>query len=414
MTATNRRNPTRILANTAWFVGATCLLLTSPGVPFTRAATPSAETLLAPWITWDRATDHVVSAPGDIGAAYPRARQLSNGEILLAYHAGETVGDFGSRVVLRHSRDGGATWYHTQTVDGPNERGYWGFCNPDFVELGGGRLLLVSAARARAAPFSRDVTLSECQHGGLRVRFSADYGATWGPPRLLAAGRGRLWEPSVVRLPTGELQIFYACESPYLLSGGSNQGIECIRSTDDGRTWTPPVVVTAERGCRNGMPATLALPNGHVLCAQEVVGMATSPWIVDTLHGAVQSFRLAQDQYDFGAAPFLARGPDGGTLLAFHSQARQTPAFKLLGGSWLFSDIFVQRGDAAARGFGPAYSPWPTMADRTGAFFPSLLVLRDGSVVALASFISVQPDQSTRTVVRWIKGRLSAASPPAE
>ena len=291
--------------------------------------------------------------------------------------------------------------------------GYWGFCNPDFVELGGGRLLLVSAARARAAPFSRDITLSECQRGGLRVRFSADYGATWGPPRLLAAGRGRLWEPSVVRLPGGELQIFYACESPLILSGGSSQGIECIRSTDDGRTWTPPVLVAAERGCRNGMPATLALPNGHVLCGQEVVGMATSPWLADTLQGQVKNFRLAQDRYDFGAAPFLARGPDGGTLLAFHSQCRQTPAFKLLGGSWLFSDVFVQRGDAAGRDFGPASSPWPTMADRTGAFFPSLLVLRDGSVVALASFISIQPDNSTRTNVRWIKGRLTAPTSSA-
>ena len=363
------------------------------------------------WIEWDRASDHVVSAPGDLGAAYPRARQLSNGEILLAYHAGESVGDFGSRVILRHSRDGGATWYRTQEIDGPDERGFWGFCNPDFVELAPGRLMLVSAARAKAAPFSRDIPLSESQRGGLRVRFSADYGATWGPPRMLAAGRGRLWEPSIVRLPGGELQIFYACESAAVLAVGGNQGIECIRSTDGGRSWTNPVLVTAERGCRNGMPAALALANGHVLCGQEVVGMATSPWIVDTLHGQVQGFRLAQDRYDFGAAPFLARGPDGGTLLIFHSQYRQTPAFKRLNGSWLFSDICVQRGDAAARDFGPASSPWLAMEERQGAFFPSLLVLRDGSVVALASFISVQPDHSSRTHIRWIKGRLTAPLP---
>ena len=408
-----RQSQVRTPATAGWLVGTCFLVLLAFDLLPAQAATPGAETPLAPWITWDHATDHVVSAPGDTGAAYPRARQLSNGEILLAYHAGESVGNFGNRVILRHSRDGGATWYRTQQVDGPGERGYWGFCNPDFIELGGGRLLLVSAARAKAAPFSRDGTLSECQRGGLRVRFSADYGATWGPPRLLAAGRGRLWEPSAVRLPGGEVQIFYACESPLILSGGSSQGIECIRSTDEGRTWTPPVLVAAERGCRNGMPATLALPDGHVLCGQEVVGMATSPWLVDTFQGKVQSFRLAQDRYDFGAAPFLARGPDGGTLLAFHSQVRQTPAFKLLGGSWLFSDVFVQRGDAGARSFGPASSPWPAMADRTGAFFPSLLVLRDGAVVALASFISIQPDNSTRTTIRWIKGRMTTPISPA-
>ena len=406
MRSENRRMQSLLFA-------ATLAVLAACSPPSAHAAPPPADTPLAPWIEWDRTTDHVVSAPGDRGAAYPRARQLSNGEILLAYHAGESVGDFGNRVVLRHSRDGGRTWYRTQEIDGPNERGFWGFCNPDFLELAPGRLLLVSAARARAAPFSRDIPLSECQRGGLRVRFSDDSGHTWGPPRLLAAGRGRLWEPSVVRLPGGELQIFYACESPLILSGGANQGIECIRSTDDGRTWTNPVLVTAERGCRNGMPATLALSNGHVLCGQEVVGMATSPWLVDTLHGVVQNFRLAQDRYDFGAAPFLARAPDGGTLLAFHSQYKQTPAFKLLNGSWLFSDICVQRGDAGARNFGPASNPWPMVADQTGAFFPSLLVLRDGAVVALASFISVQPDHSTRTVVRWIKGHLTTPNPPA-
>ena len=380
--------------------------------PSGRAADPGAETSSS-WIEWDRSSDHVVSVPGDTGAAYPRARQLSNGEILLAYHAGESVGNFGSRVVLRRSRDGGATWDRTQEIDGPGERGYWGFCNPDLLELSPGRVLLVSAARAKAAPFARDIPLSESQRGGLRVRFSSDYGATWGPPRTLAAGRGRLWEPSVVRLPGGELQIFYACESAAVLAAGANQGIECIRSTDDGRTWTPPVLVTAERGCRNGMPATLALADGHVLCGQEVVGMATSPWIVDTLHGRVQNFRLAQDRYDFGAAPFLARGPDGGTLLIFHSQYRQTPAFKGMDGSWLFSDVCVQRGDAGARNFGPASNPWPTMEDQQGAFFPSLLVLRNGAVVALASFISVRPDHSTQTNIRWIKGRLSERVPAA-
>ena len=195
-----------------------------------------------------------------------------------------------------------------------------------------------------------------------------------------------------------------------MLAAGANQGIECIRSTDDGRTWTNPVLVTAERGCRNGMPATLALANGHVVCGQEVVGMATSPWLVDTLHGRVQSFRLAQDRYDFGAAPFLARGPDGGTLLIFHSQYRQTPAFKGLNGSWLFSDICVQQGDAEARNFGPASNPWPAMEERSGAFFPSLLVLHDGSVAALASFISLRSDGSPRTTIRWIKGRMTGPS----
>ena len=50
------------------------------------------------WVEWDRASDRVVSAARDTGAAYPRARQLSNGEILLTYHHGDGPGNCGSRV----------------------------------------------------------------------------------------------------------------------------------------------------------------------------------------------------------------------------------------------------------------------------------------------------------------------------
>ena len=210
-----------------------------------------------------------------------------------------------------------------------------------------------------------------------------------------------------MRLPGGELQIFYANESPDLQEEGASQCIEVIRSVDDGRTWTAPRLVSEQRDCRPGMPTTLALGNGHVVCGQEVVGLKTSPWIFDTLRGQVQGHYLAQDRYDFGAAPFLARASDGSTLLAFHSQCRQASGLKHVSGGWLLSDIFVQRGDAQATHFGPASSPWPTADTLAGAFFPSLMVLRDGTVVVMASFMTVHPNRTTSTVVRWIKGRIT-------
>jgi hypothetical protein len=363
----------------------------------------------APWIEWDRTTERVVSAPSDTGAAYPRARQLSNGEILLAYHHGAGLGDYGAGVTLRKSRDGGSSWYQTQEVEGPREKGFWGFSNPDFIELGQGRLMLVSSARGKPDPRSEDPFLSEGQHSGLRVRFSDNYGSTWGPPRLIAAGRGRVWEPSIVRLPDGELEIFYANESPFLEDEGATQCIESIRSADEGQTWSAPTLISEQAGCRNGMPAALTLANGHVVCGEEVVGLGTSPWLADTLHGQTRNFHLAQDQYDFGAAPFLARAPDGGTLLAFHSQCLQASTFKRLSMSWMFSQIYVQHGDAEAGNFGPASCPWPAIGMPTGAFFPSLMVLKSGTLVAMASFITIHPDRTTSTVVRWIKGRMLAA-----
>ena len=358
------------------------------------------------WVAWDRASDRVVSAARDTGAACPKARQLSDGEVVLVYHHGENYGNCGSRVTVRRSHDNGATWFQSQEVEGP-ERGFWGFSNPDLVELGHGRLLLVTAARGKADPDSRDPFLDECRRSGLRVRFSDDFGMTWGPPRMITAGHGRVWEPAVVRLPSGELQIFFAVESLAMMTNGSTQCIEFIRSTDGGQKWSAPELISRESGCRNGVPNVLAAANGHVLCAQEVVGLANSPWIVDTLQGKVLRYGLAQTGYEFGGAPFLARAPDGGTLLAFHSQCRQSAYLKHFAGAWLFSDIFVQRGDAEGRSFGPASAPWPTVNELSGAFFPSLLVLKDGTLLAMASFIRANPDHTSVTAVRAVKGRLS-------
>lgn len=393
------------LSRTGIFLLVFLALRVVPGI----VAQPANGTPASPsWVEWDRKTERVVSAANENGAAAPRARQLSNGEILLAYHHGEALGNCGSRVTLRRSRDGGNTWYQTQEVDGPREKGFWGFSNPDFIELGKGRLMLVSAARGKADPSSSDGFISECRHSGLRVRFSNDYGVTWGSPRMIAAGRGRVWEPSIARLPDGELEIFYANESPDLQVEGSTQCIESIRSADGGQSWSNPTLVSEQRDCRNGMPAALTLGNGHVVCAQEVVGLATSPWVADTLRGRTQQYRLAQNRYEFGAAPFLARAPDGTTLLAFHSQCQQAASFKQLAGSWLFSQIYVERGDAEANHFGPASCPWPPAEGLAGAFFPSLMVLNDGTLVAMASFITVHPDHTATTVVRWIQGRMTA------
>ena len=320
------------------------------------------------------------------------------------------MGNCGSRVTLRKSRDGGATWYQTQEVERPEGKIFWGFSNPDFIELGKGRLMLVSAARGKADPRSRNGFLSECEHSGLRLRFSDNYGVTWGAPRMIAGGQGRIWEPSIVRLSDEELEIFYAIEAPALMAEGSTQCIESIRSLDGGQSWSAPSLISQQPGGRNGVPAPLVLSNGHVVCAQEVVGLATSPWIVDTFHGQARDYWLAQDQYEFGGAPFLTRAPDGSTLLIFHSQCRQASFLKRLPGSWLLSDIFVQRGDPEASHFGPASCPWPTVNGLAGAFFPSLMVMNGRTLVALASFITVHPDHTSSTVVRWIKGRMTTAS----
>lgn len=360
----------------------------------------------ADWIQWDRATDKVVSHT-DKAAAYPRAKRLSNGEILLGYHHGGGLGDYGTWVTLRKSRDNGASWYSTRDVEGPEGEDFWGFSNVDFVELGKGRVLLVTAGRGKALP-GQPQFQSECERSELRLRFSDDYGDTWGSPIALSHGRGRLWEPTVVRLPDGELEIYYANESLDLqVNGRLDQRIEVIRSRDDGLTWSAPVEVSQHRGSRNGMPAAIVLKNGRVAVAQEMVRETYSPWITQNLDGRPVGEYIAQRRYSFGAAPFLLNGPSNTTLLAFHSGFQKPPAPANASLPWMFTYVWVQLGNAEAGDFGPASRPWPDIGPRSGTFFPSLLLKDEHTVVALASFITQADDDSSRTEVRWIEGKLT-------
>jgi BNR repeat-like domain len=365
--------------------------------------------LAADWITWDRTTDRVVSHT-DKAAAYPRARRLSNGDILLGYHHGGGAGEYGTWVTLRRSRDGGKTWTDTRDIDGPEEPQFWGFSNVDFVELGdGGDMLFVTAARGKAEPGKASVFLSECERSELRLRFSHDYGVTWGSPISVARGRGRVWEPSLVRLPNGELEVYYACEAPDLRKAGrQNQRIEVMCSLDHGRTWTEPAEVSQHPGMRNGMPAAIVLANGKVACAQEMVGDKVSPWISFTHRGKRVEETVAQRAHGFGAAPALLRTPDDSVLLAFHSGFQKSPAPAGALVPWMFTSVWVQRGNAEAKDFDSGTQPWPDLDERTGMFFPSLFMKDADTIVALASCIAQPGDgSSTRTNVHWIEGKLS-------
>ncbi|RYD74183.1 MAG: hypothetical protein EOP84_20320 [Verrucomicrobiaceae bacterium] len=116
---------------------------------------------------------------------------------------------------------------------------------------------------------------------------------------------------------------------------------------------------------------------------------------------------MPQRAYDFGAAPALLRMPNDDVLLAFHSGFKKAPAPSGAPVPWMFTNVWIQPGNAEAKEFGPGFQPWPDIDDRTGIFFPSLFMKDANTVVALGSCIS-QPDDasSTRTTVRWIEGKI--------
>jgi hypothetical protein len=371
------------------------------------AVTPDEST----WVQWDAKSDRIVSHL-DKAAAYPRAKRLSNGDILLGYHHGGGLGEYGTWVTLRKSHDGGASWSDTRDIEQPEPPAFWGFSNIDFIELAPGRLLLVTAARGKAATGEPEF-LGECKQSALRLRFSDDYGASWSAPAHVAKGRGRVWEPSVVMLPEGTIEIYYANEAPDLdFSDRLDQRIELIRSRDSGSTWSEPISVAQNPGCRNGMPAALVLANGRVACAQEVVRHHNSPWITQTFGGTKVDEYLAQTTHAFGAAPYLLRSPEGATLLAFHSGFRKPRAPETAPVPWMFTNVWIQRGNLEAKNFQDATRPWGEIDALNGLFFPSLFMKDDQTIVVLASFLTHRENGASTTAIRWIEGKI-APSPPA-
>ena len=159
------------------------------------------------------------------------------------------------------------------------------------------------------------------------------------------------------------------------------------------------------------MPAAIALASGKVACAQEMVGQKTSPLISVTLKGKRVNEHEPEHPYDFGAAPALLRAPDDRVILAFHTGYRKPPAPPEAPVPWMFTNVWLLRGNAEAEDFGPATQPWPALKEREGMFFPSLFMKDENTIVVLGSHIS-QPSgrDSTRTTVRWIEGKLNAAT----
>jgi hypothetical protein len=96
--------------------------------------------------------------------------------------------------------------------------------------------------------------------GTVRVRTSADGGRTWSAPKDVS-GQGDAARHVLVASPDGTLTAAWAQRGPAPLT----QHLIVRRSTDAGRTWLPPVTVTAPSGGTVGLPAIVMTPAIHLV-----------------------------------------------------------------------------------------------------------------------------------------------------
>lgn len=347
-------------------------------------------------IEWnDPSTARKISQDGTFGE-YGRIERVGESDtLLLVYHGGPGNGDW-INIYMRRSFDNGETWEDQEILmDLADHRdSYWRFCTPEILYLQNGWILVAYEANARP----------DENQSSVQILISRDSALTWQDPVIIRTGR--TWEPSMVQLPHGELELFYSSEAKWWPDGPLYQDIQVIRSTDNGESWSDPQVVAYYPEKRDGMPVPVVLQgNKGVALAIETVNVGDSPyivqrdmdapWILTTSNFEASPHRwLVNDFSGHGGAPYLIQLPTGETILSAHIYR---------GGDWHqnnYQQVLI--GDNDARNFEGLTSPWGVLPWDESAVNNSLFLKNDTTIVTIST--RMFPDGSGG--LYWLEGKI--------
>lgn len=218
-------------------------------------------------ITWDKPV--LVSG---WCSAYGRAHRLNDGRLMICYS--NTWHGY-----ARFSNDDGATWTGAKIVvpaykkDSLSHR----MDNPEFAQLSAGnphhpgRIIYAVNERVKDTKVAnKDKTVYPFH---ISISTSDDNGATWSSLKKLYSSNNvsGCYEPFVLELPDGTVQIYFADETPYASDKITYQNISVIESKDGGDTWGAKRIVCYTFTKRDGMP-TATVYNGNIYVAIEANG----------------------------------------------------------------------------------------------------------------------------------------------
>lgn len=182
--------------------------------------------------------------------AFPDVTRLENGDLLTVFYAGYAHVSLpsaelprGGRIVAMRSTDNGATWGKPEiAVDTPlDDR------DPHISQLADGTLML-SFFTYRG-------------HGSVNsyVIRSHDNGRTWDNMPVMVA-RGFSCSAPVRQLRDGTLLLgVYEVKGPEMYASG------VVRSIDNGKTWSSPIMIPASSGHSHDETDLTQLPSGQVM-----------------------------------------------------------------------------------------------------------------------------------------------------
>ncbi|WP_051798228.1 exo-alpha-sialidase [Catenuloplanes japonicus] len=341
--------------------------LTAPRTISAFASTP------ADTISWESGSRQFVTS-----GTYARIKRIGGGDLLLVYSDGPGVR-------VRRSADNGATWSAATTV--AQASGY-NYTNAEVTQLANGWLLYLWNGRP--------VSDGGAQRYTIMSRISRDGGRTWADERTAYIGDAvfgnGVWEPAAIQLPSGEIQLFFANESPYRSS--NEQEITLMRSFDNGLSWGEAKAVSFRAGHRDGMPVPVRLRDDAGLAfaiEDDGLGGPFKPAIVwssaaDNWRQGTASSRWSALRSDqqlpvavYAGAPYLVQMPTGETVLSVQStEGRVRHDLSV-------ANMQVYVGDGAARNFANRSTPFPDLPAEADALWNSLTVLDDDNLLAVSS-----------------------------
>lgn len=312
---------------------------------------------------------------------YPRLKRIDSGSIMATY---ETEGN----IELIQSHDNGITWTTPSVVfashtfsNTQGESTIVNKANGELIQLHNGDLVMACnyrPAKDNITPFA------------IAVKRSTDKGLTWSESQIIYEAGPRFadgcWEPALLQLPSGELQVYFANESPYTQT--DEQEISMLTSHDNGITWDrQPKTICFRAGRRDGMPVPILLNNEILVAIEDNNIESFKPYIVRSdlsdNWSAIVSGNSPKREYAlkdvlpnniYAGAPYLLKVPSGEVILSYQTTENRSS-------NWELSTMAVAIGNKEGRHFQKKTNPFKVPLNKE-AKWNSLMLWDENTIVA--------------------------------